>query len=194
MECLGIPLCLVPKCGKPQSVGPFCAGHAIAPATRRAGWVSAARRREATVSCIDASNVAPRLWVGAAPPTASDIPNVQVLVLCAQEIQPATLAFRGTVLRAPMIDGAISRHELNTALGVSSMVAKALVNKQRCLVTCAMGRNRSAFVAALALARITRLSADDLVKLMRTRRDNRCLSNEHFVGYLQKFVGTGRRR
>jgi protein-tyrosine phosphatase len=93
-----------------------------------------------------------------------------------------------------MIDGEISRAELNQALVTSNSVARALVSKQRVLVTCAMGINRSAFVAALALARITRLSADQLVTLMRTRRDNHCLSNEHFRGYLQKFVGAGRRR
>lgn len=193
MDCIEIETCMGPKCKAPRRVGNFCAGCALAPATRRAGWVSAARRRAKTV-CIDASNVAPRLWVGAAPPFDHDLPKVDVIVLCARELQHPMPMFHGKVLRCPMPDGELNRQEINQALITSSSMATALVNGQRVLSTCAMGVNRSAFMAALALARITRLSADQLVVLMRTRRLNNCLSNDYFREYLRKFVGNGRAR
>lgn len=193
LECIAVETCMAPKCQRPRRVGPFCQRCAAAPSTQRAGWVSAARRRVATV-CIDASSVAPRLWVGAKPPIDQDIPKVDVLVLCAREYQPELPMFHGKVLRCPMPDGELDRNQINQSLLTSSEVAKALLSGQRVLSTCAMGINRSAFVASLALARLTRLSADQLVALMRKRRLNSCLSNEYFRAYLKKFVGNGRQR
>lgn len=141
----------------------------------------------------DVNAVAPRLFVGSRPPVDVDMPTVDVLVLCAKEIQPVKLAFHGEILRCPMDDATLSRDEINRALITSKAVAAALSAKRRVLSTCAMGLNRSAFIAALALGRITYASAGELVEQIRARRDPRCLTNPHMLELLGKFIGDGRR-
>lgn len=189
--------CIAPTC-RGEAVPPtrFCASHNQAPATQRGGWLSAEKRRIETVQ-IDASQVAPRLWVGARPPTDRDLPKIDVLVLCAKEIQPQKLAFHGTVIRCPLDDDPIhgvTMAELARAAQTSRTVARALANDgKRVLVTCAMGLNRSAFVASLALGRATTMSADRIIAIMRTRRDPKCLFNEHFVRHIHAIIGSGRK-
>lgn len=181
------------SCTRPAVGGtPFCRECGAAPATRRGGWLSAAKRKR-DVS-LDASSVAPRLWVGAAPPFDVDLPKIDMLVLCAREIQPTEIVFHGQVVRCPIPDGELTGFELQRAVATSANVADALIKRKRVLVTCAMGINRSALVASLALGRITRLTADQLIDLMRRRRRPECLYNEHFQGILQRFVGNGRMR
>lgn len=194
-EPLELELCLRPKCGQPAVAGGFCATCVTAPKTRRAGWASAAARKRAVSShSSDVNAVAPWLWIGSKPPIDRDLPHVDVLVLCAKEYQPPALMFHGTVIRCPLDDGPPpTRDEVNRALLASKAVAAALSSKKRVLSTCQMGLNRSAFVAALALGRLTYASADELVAQMRARRDPRCLSNPHFLELLRKFVGDGRR-
>lgn len=185
--------CLGPKCQRPALGGrQFCVGHASATPAQRGGWLSAAKRREAAVVKVDASSVASRLWVGGKPDPAIDLPKVDTLVLCAQEIQPTTLAFHGRVLRCPLPDAKLTVPELHRAVGTSNVVARELASGKVVLVTCAQGRNRSALVAALALGQVTRLSADELVDLMRKKRSRYCLSNPHFRAILQRVVGAGR--
>ncbi len=154
--------------------------------------MSAVKRRRETVQ-IDASNIVQRLWVGSKPKPEADLPKVDVLVLCAREIQPEMANFHGRVLRCPLNDAALSDGELRLTLHTATSVANALVTKQRVLVTCAMGLNRSALVAALALGRVSRLSADQIIALMRKRRSG-SLFNQHFVAILQRFIGAGRQR
>lgn len=195
--------CIVPECGDDAVAHGFCAKHGAASKYKRAGWRSAVARKKAVMPssserCAwqtrsDVNAVAPRLWVGSRPPVDVDLPHVDVLVLCAKEFQPAKLVFHGEVLRCPMDDATLTRDEINRALITSKAVAAALTAKRRVLSTCAMGLNRSAFVAALALGRITYASADELVEQLRARRDPRCLTNPHMVELLGKFVGDGRR-
>lgn len=142
---------------------------------------------------MDASNVATRLWVGAAPPLDRPLPTFDTLVLCAEEIQPDRLAFEGLVIRCPLPDAELSNAELTRALLASRAVADALARGDRVLVTCHMGLNRSALVAALALARLTRMSARDLILHIRLRRHPGALSNPYFQHILQQLVGSGRR-
>lgn len=149
--------------------------------------------RSAWQTRSDVNAVAPRLWVGSKPPVDVDLPHVDVLVLCAKEFQPTKLAFHGEILRCPMDDATLTRDEINRALITSKAVAAALTAKRRVLSTCAMGINRSAFVAALALGRLTYATADELVEQIRDRRDPRCLSNPHMRELLGKFIGDGRR-
>lgn len=141
---------------------------------------------------MDASRVANRLWVGAEPPTDRDLPSFDVIVLCAEEIQPERMAFHGTVIRSPIPDGTLTNAELTRALLASKAVADALIAGRRVLVTCAQGINRSALVASLALARVTRMSARDLILTMRLRRHPQALFNPHFQEILQRLVGAGR--
>lgn len=179
--------CLAPACPLPATIGAvFCEVHLRAPKWTRAAWVSARKRK--TEMRVDASNISTRLWIGAAPPVDRDLPKIDTLVLCAMEIQPPRLAFHGRVLRCPLDDTELGHNELSMALIVSKEVSLDLMANKTVLVTCAQGRNRSALVAALALGRITRRSAAQIIEIIRSRRRRDCLSNPHFVTYLEKFI------
>jgi len=153
--------------------------------------VSAWKRRHELVK-VDAHQVAKRLWVGSRPPFDMDLPRVDVLVLCAQEIQVprgARVAFHGEIIGCPLPDAELTHAQLKRALDAAHRIAVALAQrKARVLVTCAAGLNRSAFVAALALGRLTKMRADDLVSLVRRRRSPDALSNPHLVTYLHRIV------
>jgi protein-tyrosine phosphatase len=137
---------------------------------------------------LDASNVATRLWVGSRPPFDRDLPDFDILVLCAQEIQPSQTAFHGRVLRCPIPDGDLTHAELTRAVQTAMAVGDALVAGKRALVTCSAGINRSALVAGLALARITRMASNDIVDLMRRRRHPQALFNTHFQEVIRRLV------
>jgi protein-tyrosine phosphatase len=68
-------------------------------------------------------------------------------------------------------------------------VATALASGRRVLVTCAAGLNRSALVASLGLGMVTRMSAGEIITLMRTKRSPLALHNKHFVDLIQRFAG-----
>lgn len=184
--------CVAPKCQGEAIDGPFCVEHDKAPNTQKGGWLSAHKRRREV--SIDASQVAPRLWIGAAPPVDKDLTKVDLLVLCAREIQPERLAFHGHILRCPLPDAEITNAELHRALDASRRVAQALVSGDRALVTCAIGINRSALVAALALGRITTMGSQQIIDLIRQRRRADCLSNPYFVAEIDRLVGDGRKQ
>jgi protein-tyrosine phosphatase len=137
---------------------------------------------------MDISNVARRLWVGGRPPFERDLPEFDMLALCAREIQPERLAFHGQVVRCPIPDSVLSDREIGMVLQASSVVSTAMVTGKRVLVTCAQGINRSALVAGLALARVKRIQADDLINLMRLRRHPQALGNRYFQGLLAQFA------
>jgi protein-tyrosine phosphatase len=166
----------------------------MAPAAQRGGWLSAERRRRQLAAArpqettMDASNVATRLWVGSQPPFDRDLPQIDVLVLCARELQPDRVAFHGRLIRCPIPDDALDHAELARAVLAAKVVSDALLAGQRVLVTCSAGINRSALVASLALARITRMTADELIALMRLRRHPNALFNPHFRNVLQRLV------
>lgn len=191
--------CIAPGCKSPREVGAlFCAVHLRAPAGHRGGWISAdlrRRRRGASVDVpLDASNIARRLWVGSQPPFDRHLPDFDVLVLCAKEIQPARVAFQGQVIRCPIDDAILDRAEVSRVLAAAKTVAHDLASGKRVLVTCHMGWNRSALVAALSLGLVTRLSAAELVERMRARRSPQALGNPHFVKLLHQYIGAGRGR
>lgn len=141
---------------------------------------------------LDASNIARRLWVGGKPPIDRDLPEFDMLVLCAEEIQPKVVSFSKYLLRCPIPDGALTMAQTTLALGSGRAVANALTRGKTVLVTCAMGINRSALVAALGLGLITSLNADQLLTLLRARRNPDCLSNPHFQQLLHRYIGHGR--
>lgn len=183
-----------PRAREPGSL--FCRRHEQAPAAQRGGWLSAERRRRRIAASdeqpLDASNVAPRLWVGGRPPFERDLPEFDMLVLCARELQPPDTAFHGRVVRCPIPDDVLTNAELTRVIAASKAAAEALAAGQRVLVTCQAGRNRSALVASLALARVTTMGAEELIKLMRDRRTPSALSNAHFQQLLRALVGAGR--
>lgn len=172
--------------------------HEAAPATKRGGWLSAEKRRRVrsanlTHADLDCSNVAKRLWVGAAPPFDRHLPEFDALVLCAQELQPQVVAFRGQLLRCPLPDGELTTAQTRMALEMGRTVANLLHDGKTVLVTCAQGINRSALVAGLGIGLVTYLSADQILLLMRTRRHSDCLFNKHFRMILRRYIGEGRR-
>lgn len=201
--------CIAPSlrrglCRRPCVLGtPFCRRHVVAPPGRRGGWISAEVRRRRLadiethldISCITPPSAGGRvngprrsLWVGGRPPLDRDIPGFDVLALCAREIQPERPVFHGIVVRCPITDGLLSSYEVGLVVSSARIVADALRARRRVLVTCAAGLNRSALVASLALAQITRLTADDLIRIMRARRHPNALYNRHFQDLLREFV------
>lgn len=173
----------------------FCRHHEQAPAAQRGGWLSAERRRRKLAASdelrLEASNVSPKLWVGSRPPVDRDLPAFDVVALCAVEVQP-DMGFHGRLIRCPIPDAVLSINELSRAIAASKQVAESLLAGKRVLVTCHAGLNRSAFVACLALSRVTTMGASDLISLMRTRRSPAALSNQHFLHLLHHLVGEGR--
>ncbi len=175
----------------------FCRRHERAPAAQRGGWLSAERRRRkmaGAAAVLDASQVFTRLWVGGIPPADCDLPDFDMLVLCASEVQPERVAFHGRLVRCPIPDSTLEPRHIARVLVTSKAVAEALSGGQRVLVTCQAGINRSALVASLALARVTRMSADELVLLMRRARSPQALHNLYFRDLISNLVGAGRAR
>lgn len=196
--------CIAPRgaldrrlCGDPCVAGqPFCQGHAQATMHQRGGWISADRRRRRmapAVTTLDVSNIAPRLWIGSAPTHGMDMPDFDVLVLCAEEFQPDRTQFHGVTIRCPIPDAVLDNSQLARALIAAKATAEGLAVGRRVLVTCMAGLNRSAFVAALALGRLTRKGADEVISIVRTRRHPQALSNQYFVTILRHILSNGRR-
>ena len=140
---------------------------------------------------IDVSLVAPRLFVGARPPPAR-YRWINVVALCAKEYQPPSYAFPGlTVLRVPINDSAIHPlTDVETALVISTArtVARYLAGGSRVLVTCRMGINRSALVAALAMQIAYEMEPAEAIGQIRRARSALCLSNPRFVQLVKRFA------
>ncbi len=186
--------CVAPRCAATASSGSFCAAHAAAPAGRRGGWLSAHRRRAALANAaggtetIDATNVYRRMWVGGRPAPHLALPAFSLVVLCAVEYQPDPVAFRGRVLRVRLDDAgpAPTTREIAEAAGASARVAAEVRRGGRALVTCHQGRNRSAFVAALAMVQLCQLPIAEIIARLRAARGPHALSNPHFVAFLER--------
>jgi hypothetical protein len=188
--------CIAPECEELREVGSvFCRKHLDAPAGQRGGWLSAERRRRKMAGGpilsdvkLDANNIVRRLWIGGEPPMDRHLPGFDVLTLCAEEIQPRVVAFRGNILRVPLPDAKLDGSETSRAVIGARHVARHLSGGKRVLVTCAMGRNRSALVAGLALGMVTKMSGPQIAELIRQRRHPDCLSNPHFVTLLRQLL------
>lgn len=177
-----------------------------APPGRRGGWLSAWKRKQAMAPSpigtqriempqyTDFSNVAPpgssmKLYVGSAPPLDRAL-QFDAVVLCAAEYQPKPQAhaYAGTVIYCPVPDDALDKDEIRRVLHASSQVKVLLEQKRRVLVTCRAGINRSALVASLAIARMTRMTHPQILTHMRQKRHPDCLFNTHFQRYLERFI------
>ena len=138
-----------------------------------------------------ASEVAPRLFVGSKPlPGRHD--DVDVIVLAAMEYQPPAKLFPGVeVLHAPLDDApgrSMRQDEIAEATKTAGRVARRLRGGPRVLVTCAMGLNRSALVAALAMHEVYGMSADEIILRLRRARGAWALSNPNFEKLLRVVI------
>ena len=75
----------------------------------------------------------------------------------------------------------------------AEIVARRVRSGERVLVTCAMGRNRSGLVSALALHFLTGISGAEAARLVKARRHN-ALTNRYFMAALFKVPAARRMR
>lgn len=141
-----------------------------------------------------ANLVVPFLWVGSRPPPGifEEWHGLQAVVLCEPREQywpvvPSHIVQHG----APFEDQEPTQAELERAYGAAEFVAGNVRAGRMTLVTCFGGRNRSGFVAALALIKLGRYSQEaiDLVRKARSGSASvalygPALANEHFVRHL----------
>ena len=155
---------------------------------------------------IDATRISPRLYVGSRPRTGVLLHDAgfHALVLCAlpseyDQIygasgQPLYARFAGLyVIGCQLDDSAKYRPDpssIQRARDVAREVAIAVLRGKRVLLTCMEGRNRSAFVAALALHELSGRSGPDCEAKVRAERgaqlgpDKPVLFNTYFRAIL----------
>jgi protein-tyrosine phosphatase len=111
------------------------------------------------------------------------------------EYQPAAEKFPGVeVLHAPLDDDPtrqMREDEIAIATRAAGRVARRLRAGRRVLVTCAMGLNRSALVAALAMHDVFGMSADEIVARLRRARGSWALSNPNFERLVRVVIDVG---
>lgn len=137
------------------------------------------------------SQIAPYLSQGSAPIEGDAVARAgyRVLVLCADEYQPAKAYFEGLddVIYAPNDDGGrpvFTPLQKVTAQIAAARVADYVRRKKHVLVTCMMGRNRSGLVSALALHELYGWSGIRCVQHVQAKRPN-ALTNNDFVRFLR---------
>lgn len=141
------------------------------------------------------SEVAPRLFVGSKPPLGRH-EGVDVIVLAAMEYQPAADRFPGVeVLHAPLDDDptrSMRQDEIALATKAAESVARRLRAGKRVLSTCAMGLNRSALIAAIAMHDVYGMDANEIVARLRRARGAWALSNPNFEKLLRIVIDVRR--
>lgn len=137
------------------------------------------------------SEIAPGLFVGSKP-APGRYEGIDTIVLAAMEYQPPAHLFPGTeVIHVPLDDAPGRRmraDEIADASKAAERVARRLRAGRRVLVTCQMGLNRSALIAALAMHEVYGMSADEIVKRLRRERGSWSLSNPNFEKLLRVVV------
>jgi protein-tyrosine phosphatase len=144
---------------------------------------------------VSRSQIVPNLFVGSKPaPGHHD--GIDTIVLTALEYQPPAALFPGIeVLHAPLDDAPnrkMTWDEITIATKAADRVARRLRAGKRILVSCALGLNRSALVAALALHEVYGMSADEIIKRLRQERGAWSLSNPNFEKLLRVVVDVRR--
>lgn len=130
----------------------------------------------------DRTQVYPNLFIGSAPLTLPD--GFDLIVFTAMEYQPRFPETGQNLIYVALPDAKPTLTERAWALRTAVVVADAIEKGKRVLVTCFAGRNRSAWIAAMAM-RIMGLSARTVVSRIRAARGENALSNKHFVETLE---------
>lgn len=131
------------------------------------------------------TEILPDLWMGPAPtPEHALVGRYDVVALTAKEYQPDQTRFRARLLRAKLDDTLQpSTEELMWAFLTGRQVAQSVAEGKRTLVSCAMGKNRSGLVTALAARELMGLTGAEAARLVRSRRPI-ALTNPVFVRFL----------
>ena len=108
-----------------------------------------------------------------------------VLVLAADDYQPQ-LSGSIELLYTPIPDGELTTRQRRSVEEVGRHLAKLIRHRKHVLVTCAMGINRSALLAALAL-RCGGMTAEQAITQLRIMRGPDLLCNRHFVRIVREF-------
>lgn len=129
------------------------------------------------------SKIVPGLYVGSKPPPGRH-DGIDVIVLAAMEYQPPASLFSGAeVIYAPL-DDAPTRPMRKDEIALATKTATRVVRRLRAglsvLVTCQLGMNRSALIAALAMHEVHGMSADEIIAILRRARGTWALSNPNF--------------
>jgi protein-tyrosine phosphatase len=142
------------------------------------------------VTSVDASRIINGLSVGSAPPPGNYSRRFDVIYFVADEYQPPAFLYPGvTVRKFPFNDTASpSQRDIRMAWNAAEAAAQDVAAGRRVLVTCAMGRNRSALVAAIAVHLLTGVAGKKAGALVAARRVDPtgvpALSNKAFRQFL----------
>jgi protein-tyrosine phosphatase len=135
-----------------------------------------------------ANRIVDNLYIGGMPPYGHALADagIKVLVLCAAENQDAQLYPGVRVIVAPGDDdprpGRFSRF-VDMWVKASDEVAKCVSMGEPTLVTCMAGQNRSGFVVAMALRKLTGWSGRRTVEYVQSHRLH-ALNNTTFANYV----------
>lgn len=137
---------------------------------------------------VDASQVAPGLWIGARP-SPGHYRWLGVIVLAAREWQPPSFTYPNVaVLHVPLTDDPsrpMPTAQADSAISAARTVARYLRAGQRVLVTCHLGLNRSSLIAGLAMRLAYGTKVDNVIAALREARGPQALRNPHFVRLLR---------
>jgi protein-tyrosine phosphatase len=137
------------------------------------------------------SEILPNLFVGSKPAHGRH-EGIDTIVLAAIEYQPHADRFPGAEVIHVALDDAPSRpmheEEIVGATKAAAHVARRLRAGCRVLVTCAMGLNRSALVAAIAMHDVYGMSADEIIARLRRARGSWAMSNPNFEKLLRTVI------
>jgi protein-tyrosine phosphatase len=137
------------------------------------------------------SEIIPKLFVGSKPAPGRH-EGIDTIVLAAMEYQPPADLFPGVeVIYVPLDDAPnrpLREDEIADATKAGARVARRLRAGRRVLVTCQMGLNRSALIAALAMHEVYGMSADAIITRLRAARGAWSLSNPNFERLLRVVV------
>jgi hypothetical protein len=149
---------------------------------------------------LDATELVARLFIGSAPAVHTDLKacGFDSIVLTAEEFQPRKCFGHVRVLHAGFADGPLDGRTLHVARNAAEEVARRWMRGERVLVTCALGRNRSGFVCALALMLLFGMSGREALHHVRSQRMGaltnpdfaRFLASLRSAAHLQQLLGT----
>lgn len=137
------------------------------------------------------NEIVPGLYVGSKPPPGR-YAGIDTIVLAAVEYQPPAALFPDTrVVHVPLNDDPtrpLHVDEIALATKAAARVACLLRAGRRALVTCAMGLNRSALIAALAMHEVHGMGANEIIGRLRRARGSWALSNPNFERLIRDVI------